>query len=137
MRTAPWFPLERVFHERDQLSFQVRNETGRFLTTMAVFKKHTFYIFLKFTVLSKMKKISKTNAKEKIEEFFKNIKDKESRDVRKIKRLAMHHNIKLGDKRKKFCKKCYSPKLKVKGVKNNIKTVECLTCGNISRWRIK
>jgi RNase P subunit RPR2 len=84
-----------------------------------------------------MKRISKTEAKEKIEEFFKNIKDKNPKEVKKIKRLAMSHNIKLGEKRKKFCKKCYSADLKTKSTKNKNKTVECQNCGNRMRWKLK
>ncbi len=83
-----------------------------------------------------MKKLSKLEAKEEIEKFFKSIKDKTPKDIKKIKKLAMHHNIKLGDKRKKFCKKCHSTKLKVNSIKKGLKTIEC-ECGNISRWKIK
>lgn len=84
-----------------------------------------------------MKKIQKNEAEEKIKEFFKNLKYKTPREIRKIKRLAMKHNIKLGNFRKRFCKKCYSQELKVKGVKNKIKTIECGNCGQISRWKLK
>jgi len=84
-----------------------------------------------------MKKLSKTEVKESVDDFFKNIKDKTPRELKKIKRLAMHYNLKLGEKRKKFCKKCYSTKLKIKSVKDKTKTVECLNCGRISRWRMK
>ncbi len=84
-----------------------------------------------------MKKISKTEAKEQIEDFFKNLKDKSPKKIKKIKRLAMSHNIKLGEKRKKFCKKCYSTELKTKKIKNKVNTIECQSCGNISRWKIK
>ena len=84
-----------------------------------------------------MEKLTKTEAKEKIEEFFKNLQDKSQKDIKKIKKLAMHHNLKLGQKKKKFCKKCFSSKLKVKGVKNKIKRVECQECGNVGRWVVK
>lgn len=84
-----------------------------------------------------MIRLSKNEAKEKIEDFFKNLKNKNPEEIRKIKKIAMHYNIKLGDKRKKFCKKCYSSNLNVKSIKNKIKTVECKNCRNISRWRIK
>jgi len=84
-----------------------------------------------------MEKLSKSEAEKEIEQFFRNIKKKKAKEVKKIKRLAMKHNIKLGDKRKKFCKKCFSPKLKIKSLKNKVKTVECQICGNISRWKIK
>lgn len=71
----------------------------------------------------------------KIENFFKSKQDAEK--VRKIKKLAMSHQIKLGDKRKLFCKKCYSMNLKVLGIKKGIKRVICKDCDCISRWRAK
>lgn len=82
-------------------------------------------------------KLTKKQAEEKIKDFFKNIKRKKPEEIKKIKRLAMHYNIKLGEKRKKFCKFCFSPKLKVKKIKKGIKIVECENCGKISRWKIK
>ncbi|GAI12484.1 unnamed protein product, partial [marine sediment metagenome] len=54
-------------------------------------------------------KISKSDAKKQIQEFFSNIKDKTPREVRKIKRFAMSKNIPLKDLRKTFCKKCLNP----------------------------
>jgi RNase P subunit RPR2 len=54
------------------------------------------------------KTMSKTEAKRKIEDFFKqDIFSGE--EMRKVKRLAMKFRIRLGDKRKLFCKKCYEP----------------------------
>lgn len=84
-----------------------------------------------------MKKLSKTEAEKEIKEFFENIKNKTPKQIKKIKRLAMRHNIKLKEKRKLFCKKCYSTKLKTLGIKNKIKKVKCETCGNIIRWKIR
>jgi len=49
----------------------------------------------------------------------------------------MRYNLKLGEKRKLFCKKCFGPKLKVKVIKNKIKTTECQQCKNISRWKLR
>lgn len=82
-----------------------------------------------------MKKSSRIEAREKIEEFFKAKHDK--KQVRKIKKLAMSHQIKLKEKRKLFCKKCYSMRISVKRIKNKIKTVKCENCGNLMRWKIK
>ncbi|MFH1501064.1 MAG: hypothetical protein ABIE22_03930 [archaeon] len=59
------------------------------------------------------------------------------KDFKKIKRIAMHSNIKLKELRRKFCKKCFSPKLKVKSVKKGFKRVVCENCGYIARYRIK
>lgn len=86
-----------------------------------------------------MKKPSKTEVKEQIQEFFLNIKNKTSREIKKIKKFAMRHNIPLKEKRKLFCKKClrpYSGKEKIK-IKKGLKNIECLNCGNISKWKMK
>ena len=84
-----------------------------------------------------MRKLSKTEAKEEIVEFFDKIKDKSQKEIKKIKKLAMKHSIKLGDLRKKFCKKCDSSNLKIKSIKKKTKTIKCENCGYISRWKIK
>ncbi len=84
-------------------------------------------------------KISKKEAKEKIEDFFENIKNKTPKEVKKIKRLAANKKIPLKEKRKLFCKKClkpYSRKEKVR-IKSGKKSIECLNCGHISHWKIK
>jgi len=80
---------------------------------------------------------SKKEAEKKIEEFFSNIKNKKPEEIKKIKRLAMHYNIKLREKRKKFCKYCFSPKLKVLGIKKGLKRVICENCRKIMRWKVK
>lgn len=84
-----------------------------------------------------MKKLSKQQAHQEIENFFQNLKNKKPKDIKKIKRLATKHNLKLGSLRKKFCKKCYSTNLKVKGIKGGVKTIDCRNCGYIFRWKIK
>lgn len=84
-----------------------------------------------------MKKLSKTEAKKEIEEFFKDVRNKSPKEIKKIKKLAMRYNIPLKEKRKLFCKYCFSPNLKVIGTKNKIKKVRCENCGKVSRWRIK
>ena len=82
-------------------------------------------------------KVSKTEVKKQIEDFFKDIKNKTPKEIRKIKKLAMSKNIPLKEKRKLFCKKCFSvfnkPKIRIK---NKIKSVVCNNCGYISRWKI-
>ena len=83
-----------------------------------------------------MKKISKTEAKEIVEQFFKDIQNKNPDEIKKIKKLAITQNIKLKENRKKFCKKCFSSNLKTIGTKNKIKRVRCESCGNIGRWKI-
>lgn len=84
-----------------------------------------------------MKKLTKPEAEREIKEFFKNLKDREPRELKKIKRLAMKHNIKLGALKKRFCRKCYSINLAVKRIKGKIKVIECKNCGSISRWKLK
>ncbi len=74
------------------------------------------------------KQTVKQEAKQTIDEFFRRENFK-SEEVKKIKRLAMKFNIKLGVYRKLFCKKCLS---KLKGrirIKKNYKTIECTNCG--------
>ena len=87
---------------------------------------------------SPKKRISSKEAREKIQNFFSNLENKIPKEIKKIKRIAMKHNIKLGEKRKKFCKKCLSiyknPKIRIK---KGIKNIECENCGYVSRWRIK
>ena len=86
----------------------------------------------------KFKKISKSEAQEKIKDFFSHIKHKTSEEVKKIKKLAMSHNIKLGDKRKLFCKNCLNPYGKPSvAIKNDFMTIECEKCDYKNRWKFK
>ena len=73
-----------------------------------------------------MKVLSRTEAKENIEDFFENIKSKTPEEIKKTKRLASHYHIRLGDKRKQYCKYCFSTKLKIKKVSKKSITRECL-----------
>jgi RNase P subunit RPR2 len=85
-----------------------------------------------------MKKTSKTDTKEKIDRFFAHIKGKTPEDVKKIKRLAMKYKIRLGDKRKLFCKKCYNPFGNSSiNFKNGFMNIVCDKCGHKSRWKLK
>jgi len=85
-----------------------------------------------------MKKLSKTEAKQKIREFFQDIKNKSPDKIKKIKKLAMKHNILLKQLRKKFCKKCLAlyknPKIRIR---NKMKTITCKNCGYVSRYKLK
>jgi RNase P subunit RPR2 len=78
--------------------------------------------------------INKTQAKEKIEQFFS--KPFTPEQLKKIKRLAMKSNIKLGDKRKFFCKKCLSPLAGKLSITKTHKTVECKFCSFRNKVRI-
>ena len=83
-------------------------------------------------------KSSKKEVKKQIQEFFLDIKNKSSNEVKKIKRLAMSQNVSLKESRKKFCKKCLVPYKNPKiRIKNNIKSVIRENCEDISRWKIK
>lgn len=83
--------------------------------------------------------LSKTQTQEKIKEFFSSIKNKSPKEIKKIKRLAANKKISLKEYRKKFCKYCFTPfseKEKIR-IKNKTKSIECLNCKKISRWRIE
>ena len=76
-----------------------------------------------------MKKIiSKLEAKKKIEDFFGR-ENFDSDEVKKIKRIAMKYNIKLGNHKKKFCKKCLSRLGGKTKLSKNYKTIICGSCG--------
>lgn len=83
-------------------------------------------------------KQNKIGAKEEIEVFFKNIKNKSAKDVKKIKRFSMKYKIPLKEKGKLFCKKCLipynNPKIRIK---KQMKKVTCQKCGYVSKWKLK
>jgi len=85
-----------------------------------------------------MENLTKTQAEEEIKEFFQNIENKKPEEIKKIKKLAMHYSIKLKDKRKLFCKKCYSvfPQNAEIRIKQRKKIVKCKRCGYVGRWRV-
>jgi len=79
-------------------------------------------------------KLSKKEAEEKIRRFFENKNEQEA--IKKIKKLAMHFNIKLRDYRKRFCKNCCSPLENTGRIKNKMKIAKCKNCGYVNRWKI-
>jgi RNase P subunit RPR2 len=83
-----------------------------------------------------MAELTRKEVQEKIDDFFKNLDEKSASDIKKIKKTTMKFNIRLGDLRKRFCKKCLSLNLKVKGIKKMIKSVECSECRNLMRWKV-
>jgi len=84
------------------------------------------------------KKLSKQETQKQIQRFFSDIENKTPYEVKKIKKLAMRHNLKLGDLRKKFCKKCFAPYRNPRiRIKKGIKSIQCKNCGYVVRWRIK
>lgn len=86
----------------------------------------------------KPKKLSKAEAKDQITKIFASNPNKEQ--IKKAKKLAMAKNIKLGSLRKKFCKKCYtlfnSSNSQIR-IKNKTKTIKCVNCNYISRYKMK
>jgi len=81
--------------------------------------------------------ISKGEAMKNVEEFFCNIQQATPKQILKIKKLASGYNIPLKEKRKLFCKKCYSiyknPKIRIK---KNHKVITCENCNFVSRFKI-
>ena len=83
-------------------------------------------------------KLSKTEAKKEIEKFFLNIEEKTVKEVKKIKTLAMKYNIKLGEKRMLFCRKCLNPFVNPSiHVKSGFIRITCDGCENKSKFKIK
>jgi len=83
--------------------------------------------------------ISKSQAKEKIESFFRQAEELDSKNIKKIKRLAMKYKIKLQNHRRRFCKYCYFD-LKYNAGKTrltrNCKTIICKNCKKTNRFKI-
>ena len=84
------------------------------------------------------KRANSAKIEKEIRTFFNNITpESDPRRIKQIKNLAMHNKLKLKALRKKFCKSCFSPKLKVKSIKKGIKTVECEICNKKMRWKLR
>ena len=86
-------------------------------------------------------KSSKKEIKDKIEAFFKDLGNKSSEEIKKLKKLSMSINFKLKDLRKNFCKKCYSPLIsgitcEVR-IKKGFKICKCKICKTSNRWKLK
>jgi len=83
-------------------------------------------------------KLSRKETEEKIKEIFSN--NPSPKEIKKSKRLAMSKNIKLGELKKRFCKKCYelfdSKNSEIR-IKKGFKIIKCKSCGQISRYRLK
>ncbi|MEK6894959.1 MAG: hypothetical protein AABX48_00390 [Nanoarchaeota archaeon] len=84
------------------------------------------------------KRVSKNEAKIKMDEFFSEIDNKSSNEVKKIKKLVMSANIPLKEKRKLFCKKCLKPYKNPKiRIKRGMKVIICPSCGFMSHWKLR
>jgi RNase P subunit RPR2 len=85
-----------------------------------------------------MENSSKAEAKKVIDNFFKKIKTKTPKEIKKIKKISKRNKIPLAEKRKLFCKQCLNPYLEEKiRVKKGKKTIVCAKCGKSSRWKVK
>ncbi len=82
-----------------------------------------------------MKELSKKEAQKIIEDYFS--KDNlDSKETKKIKKFAMAHRIRLGNYRKRFCKKCYSDlKFGKTRISKGYKQITC-KCGIVNRWKL-
>ena len=81
------------------------------------------------------KAFSKQEAGKIIDEFF--LKDNFSSDeMKKIKRIAMKYKIRLGIKRRNFCKKCLNKLRGSTRVNKKYKVVVCGFCGCRNRFKI-
>ncbi|MBL7059086.1 hypothetical protein ISS08_01405 [Candidatus Pacearchaeota archaeon] len=84
------------------------------------------------------KKISKKEAENEIHEFFKDILNKNPKEIKKIRRLAMNKKIPLKELRKTFCKHCDNPHVEPSiRIKNDKLRITCENCDKKSRWKIK
>lgn len=81
-------------------------------------------------------KINKTEVKEKISQFFED-ESFNPEQLKKVKRLAMKFNIKLGEYRKFFCKKCLNPLKGKTTITKTHKTIACRQCGFKNKVRMK
>lgn len=81
------------------------------------------------------KEISKGEAKAKIDAFFEQ-GDFDAGEMRKIKRLAMKFKIRLGEYRKKFCKKCLARLRGKTRISGEYKRVVCEACGFTNRSKM-
>ena len=102
------------------------------LSSFFYFHKLVKYLIL-FII---MKNVSKNNAIKEINKFFDK-KDINSKDVKKIKKIASSIRVRLKENRKKFCKKCHADlKLGIVRVSRGIKSSKCAKCGFVNRWKI-
>jgi len=85
-----------------------------------------------------LKKLPKDKIEKYIHNFFENIKTKNPKEIKKIKRLAMNKKISLKNYRKLFCKKCLTPYTgneKIR-IRNKMKSIKCKNCEFLTRYRI-
>ena len=81
-------------------------------------------------------KLTKKEAQEKIDLFFRQ-EEFDSKNARKIKRIAMSYHIRLKNHKKRFCKKCFC-NLRSGKMRTNkgYMITECSSCGYKNRWKM-
>lgn len=82
---------------------------------------------------------NKEEIKREVEEFFKDTISKSKNQVKKIKTRAMSINLKLGERKKLYCKKCYQvydSKDRVR-IRDGKKIIICSYCNKNNNWKIK
>ena len=85
------------------------------------------------------KKLSKDEIQKKIDSIF----SKENpllKDIKTAKKLAMSKNIKLGQLKQRFCKKClsyYDSDNSEIRIKKQLKRITCKKCGYVARYQMK
>ena len=84
--------------------------------------------------------LSKTEVQKKIRYFFLNIKNKTSKESKKIKRLSMQYHISLNEYKKLYCKKCFSvfnsENSEIR-IKKGFNIVKCKKCRYIKRNKLR
>jgi RNase P subunit RPR2 len=84
-----------------------------------------------------MKEFTKKEIEDKIRLFFQK-ENLESDEVKKIKKLSMTHRIRLGEYRKRFCKKCFSDLMNGKRKISKEKVIViCKKCNLKNQYKIK
>jgi len=79
--------------------------------------------------------LTRAQAQEAISHFF-NKQSFSREEVKKIRRLAMKFNIKLGNYKKLFCKKCLSQLKGKTRITKTHKTIICKECGYKNKFRL-
>lgn len=93
-----------------------------------------------------MKRQINQQISKRMEDLFLDINSRDSdlvnhKKIKEIIEITKRANFPLREKRKLFCKKCLSyffigKNCKIK-IKSKIKSIECLNCNYISRYRLK
>ena len=86
----------------------------------------------------KPKKLSKQEVQQQIQKIF-SLKTPTQEQIKKAKKLASSKNIKLGNLKRKFCKKCFTffttNNSKIR-IKKPFKIIKCKHCNYISRYKL-